>query len=100
LAVHLDLDFFSAMSAFGLDGKSQVLFSELPLHEGRRNRVDASGSVNFLAAAESDAVGGWLRSDGISPGHRPLLISEEESHVLFQLIPKMETTCSLPIFRL
>jgi len=42
LAIQLDLQWLSATSAFRMDGDCQTLFSKLPLHEGRRDRVDPS----------------------------------------------------------
>ena len=40
------------MRTFRQDRESYLFFSKLPLHEGRRDRVDPSGSVDLFAGAE------------------------------------------------
>jgi hypothetical protein len=67
VAVYFNLDFFPTAGAFCLDGKRQQFVSELPLHEGRRNRVDRSGSVNALTAAERHALGRGCGRDRVGP---------------------------------
>ena len=48
ITVHLDPYFFSTVGAFCSNGQGQLTFEQLPLHEGRRNRVDTSSGVYFL----------------------------------------------------
>ncbi len=86
IAVHFEMDRFATMRARRLDGKRQWLFSQLPLHEGRRNRVYRSSRVRLFAGAKGDVMGRLVHGHGIRPGDRALLVSEQKGHVLLQLV--------------
>ena len=51
----------AAVIALGMDGQGEGCLPELPLHEGRREGVFRSGSVEALAAVEGDGVGRGFR---------------------------------------
>jgi hypothetical protein len=84
--VHFNTDFFSAVATFTLNGECYFVCSELPLHEGRRNRVDPSGSVDLLAGTECDALRRFVCRHRVCPGHGALFVAKEESQILFQLV--------------
>ena len=65
-----------AVGAFSLDRKGERFSSELPLHEGHRDRVYRSGGVNLLAAAESNMVWGNIHRHRIGPGNLALRVAE------------------------
>lgn len=73
------------MHTLSLDGERESFLSQLPLHEGRRYRVDRSGGIDLLSGAEFDAVGRLIACHRISPGDCSLVIPKQESQVLFQI---------------
>ena len=81
------------MGACRVNVKVYCFFSELPLHEGRRNRVDPSGGVNLLAATERDEMGCLFNSHRVRPGHSALFVSVKKSQ-FFSSSSKMEITRS------
>ncbi len=72
ITINLEVDRLAAMATGSLDGEGQVFLAELPLHEGRRNRVDRSGGVEFFPRTERDLVGGFVHRHRVSPGHLTL----------------------------
>jgi hypothetical protein len=70
------MDGFTAVPAGRLDLDTQIFLPELPLHEGRRYRVDRSGRVEVFPRAESDLVGCLLHRHGVGPHHLALLVAE------------------------
>ena len=74
------------MSAFRFDDKREPFVSQLPLHEGRRNRVNRSGRIDLLACAERDAMRRAVNRHRIGPRDRALLVPEDERHMLFQFV--------------
>jgi len=76
LTVNFEMDWSLAVSTFGLNGKGERFSSELPLHEGHRDRVYRSGGVNLLAAAESNMVWGNIHRHRIRPGDLTLRVAE------------------------
>ncbi len=75
----------ATVGAFCLDGEREKFSSQLPLHEGHRNRVDASSGVDLLTSTEGHPVWGRRYCHRISPNDGTLSIPEKESHVRFQL---------------
>ena len=81
VAVYLDVQGFLAVTTFGFDLKAQAFFSQLPLHEGRRNRVYCSSRINLLSRAESNPVRGGVNRHRICPGDRYPIAAVEKFHV-------------------
>ena len=80
------MDGLAAVATDCFDLETQVFLPELPLHEGRRDRVDRSGGVELFPRAESDLVGRLFHRDRVSPGHLALLIAEQEGQAVFQFL--------------
>jgi hypothetical protein len=76
VAIDLDMDRLVAMGADRIDLERKLFFAELPLHEGRRDRVYRSGRVDLFAAAEMDAMWRGLSRHRVGPNDLPLLVSE------------------------
>ena len=57
VVVHAETNGSAAAGAFRLDIEGEWFVSKLPLHEGRRNSVSASGGPEPLAAAKSNRCG-------------------------------------------
>ena len=85
-AVDLDMDGLTAVRAARFNQEAKVFFSELPLHEGRRNCVYPSSRKDFLACAEGDPVRRRLSRHRVSPGHIAFLISKKKHFPFFQII--------------
>jgi hypothetical protein len=85
-AVHLDADFFARLSTFALNLEVQRFVAELPLHEGRRDGVDRSSSVDLFTCAKCHPVRRWHHRDRIRPNNGAILITIEEGQILFQYI--------------
>ena len=85
IAVNLHRDGLAAVCAAGEQRTDYFFLPELPLHEGRRDRVDPSGRVNLFPGVDGDAVRGRLDRHRVGPGHLAALVAEEEGHMLFQL---------------
>jgi len=71
------------MSARGLDGEVQVFLAELPLHEGRRDCVDRSGSVKFFPELNVTCAG-FCPLSRVGPGHITLRLREKEGESTLQ----------------
>jgi hypothetical protein len=86
LAVYLDLDRLLAMPALCVDDKRQRLSPQMPLHEGHGYGIDGSSRVDPLSCAESYAMRRVSHRHRIGPFYRPVLIPEQERHLLLQVI--------------
>ena len=75
LTVDLQMQWLAAVGALGRHHNGQRFATQLPLHEGRRNRVDGSSCVSLLTSAKGDAVRRLGSSDGIGPGNRSPLVA-------------------------
>ena len=53
VAVDLECASAAAVRALGFDGQGQRFAAQVPLHEGRRYRVDRSSGVDLLAACSN-----------------------------------------------
>ena len=69
LAVYLHDHRLSTTSAFCMDGHRQGVSLKLPLHEGRRYRVNPSSCKGLFTAIESNPVGCAVDRYRISPGN-------------------------------
>jgi hypothetical protein len=76
IAIDLDMNRLVAMDADRIDLEVRLFFAELPLHEGRRDRVYRSGRVDLFASAEMDAVRRGLGSHRVGPNDLAFLVSE------------------------
>lgn len=56
LAVDFKAQRLVAVATFGFDPYRKKFFAELPLHEGRGDRIHRSGGVDLFAGAEGQAV--------------------------------------------
>lgn len=83
LRIHLNAYFLSAVSASSLEYECYLFFSQLPLHEGRRNRVDPSGSVDLLTGTKREAMGSRFDCHRVRPDYGTLFISIEKGQLLF-----------------
>jgi hypothetical protein len=94
VAVQLDMDGLVTMGTDRIDLAGDIFLSQLPLHEGRRNRVDRSSRVDLLAGVEPDAVRCRLSRHRISPNDLASLVAKEERHPFLQLV--QDFLCPLP----
>ena len=75
----------TAVRALGSNAAAYLLSSYQPLHEGHRYRVHRSSRIDLLTRAEVHAMRRPLDCYGIGPGHCPVFIPEEKSHVPFEI---------------
>ena len=85
-AVDDELHRFTALGAGGSDLYFEGALPQLPLHEGRRNRVFRSGGVESLAAAKLYLVRRPVDGHWVSPGDSPGWISEDKGHAFLELV--------------
>ena len=83
LTVDLQMQWLSTVRALGGYDDGQGFATQLPLHEGRRNRVDRSSRVPLLAGAKGNLMWRLSCGHGVGPGDRTMLVPEQEGHVLF-----------------
>ena len=76
----------AAVAARCLYRDRNLLSSQSPLHEGRRQRVLRSGTVQPLAGVEGQAVGGRFHGDRVSPRDGALPVSNEKEEIALQLV--------------
>jgi len=81
IAVDLYFHCSGAVGAFCLDNDRYEFLSELPLHEGRRKRVDRSGGVKLFARMKPQMVRRFFNRHGIGPFNFPSGVSEDKCHV-------------------
>ena len=86
ITIHFQVERFMTVPAFGLDGDGKFFLTELPLHEGRRNCVGRSGSIQLFAGTELNPVRGRIDRYRVSPGNRAGAIAEQERHGVLQFI--------------
>ena len=82
LAVYLHDHRLSTTSAFSMNGHRQGAFLKLPLHEGRRYRVDPSSCKCLLTAVESHPVGRAVDRHWIGPGNTFGATAIQKCHTL------------------
>ena len=82
LAVYLHDHRLSTASAFCMNGHRQGAFSKLPLHEGRRYRVDPSSCIGLLTAVESHPVRRAVDRHRIGPGNTFGATAIQKCHTL------------------
>jgi hypothetical protein len=74
------------VGALGLDQRRDRLGSQLPLHEGRRQRVERSGCVQSLLTVQRDSMGSRLDGDRVGPGDHAVPIAKEEGQVPLEVV--------------
>lgn len=86
LAIDNELHRFTAEGAGGSDLDFEGALPQLPLHEGRRNRVFSSSSVQAFAGAEDEVLRGLI--DGCRKGPRDLrtIPAREEEQVPLEIL--------------
>ena len=78
-----------AMRALGGKLRLQMLLQQLPLHEGRRNRVLASGPIQNLPVLELKAVRCGFGCHRECPCHTTVIRANEEQQVALETREKL-----------
>jgi hypothetical protein len=86
LAINLQAQGALAVPALGIDQHREGFFAELPLHEGRGDRIHRSGRVDLLAGGEGQAVWRMCGGHRIGPFDLAREIAKQEGHVSFQVV--------------
>jgi len=94
LAVDDELELLATVGAGGFDFDLEEAVAQVPLHEGRRDRVLRSGGVESFSGAEDEMVLGRFDSDrkrprdvGAVSAHEEKAIALEIVHDVFDTLP-------------
>ncbi len=85
IAVDLQLHRTFAVGAFRVNPNDYLFLPQLPLHEGRRERVHRSSGIQPLPRFEDDSVRGFFHGHRVGPDDLPLLVPAKKGQVFLQL---------------